>query len=372
MKLCILAVVATLLSLLPGMAAAAEGVRLKNIARIEGVRTNSLTGYGLVIGLSGTGDTSRSKATQQSVVNALLEFGVSVQPGDVSTRNAAAVIVTAELPAFAQAGDKIDVVVSSLGDARSLVGGTLLLAPLRAANGGVYALAQGQVSIGGFKFDLNGNVVQKNHPTTGIISNGAAVEREVAVQLTTAARELNIILNDSDFTTASRVVKALNKKLGDRRARAVHAGRISVAMPEGDDLVTLLASIENTRIRPDIPARIVINERTGTVVSGGSVKVESVTISHGNIKLTVATDFVVSQPSFVTAVRTRGISSIVVPDTEIDVEEDVATAVDLPDNTTIADLVTALRQIKTSTRDIIVILQAIKAAGALHAELVVQ
>jgi len=326
-----------------------------------------------VVGLSGTGDTSRSKTTQQSVVNALLNFGVTVEMGDISTRNAAAVIVTAELPAFAQPGDQVDVTVSSMGDARSLVGGTLLLAPLKAANGEIYALAQGPVSIGGFKFDLNGNVVQKNHPTVGLISNGGTVERGVKVQLLSEKKDINIILNQSDFTTASRLAKAINRSLSGDYATPVHAGRINVRVPEAQtSVVDLLSKLENVRIKPDMPARIVINERTGTIVSGGNVEVEAVTISHGNIKLTISTDFQVSQPSFVTAVQSPGIASIVVPDTELDVKENIANAVDLPGNTTIADLVTALRQIKTSTRDVIVILQAIKAAGAMHAELVIQ
>ncbi|WLQ15700.1 flagellar basal body P-ring protein FlgI [Hahella aquimaris] len=352
--------------------ASASSVRLKELARIEGVRENSLFGYGLVVGLAGTGDTHRSKATLQSIANTLQQFGISLNSDEIASRNVAAVTLTAKLPPFANSGDMIDVNVSSMGDARSLVGGTLLLAPLKAVNGKIYAVAQGQVSVGGFSYDLNGNVVQKNHPTVGVIPSGASVERGLSTDLVGEDGYINVILNQPDFTTASRIKNAINKTLGSGKARAVHAGKVSVLAPVGEyDLVDYLTRIENAVIEPDRVATVVVNERTGTVVAGGDVTIDNVTISHGNIKVVISTDYQVSQPIFVRETG-RGVSTVVTPDTSIDVEESVAEPVRLSSGASIADLVTALRQIKTSTRDVITILQLIKTAGALHAQLVIQ
>lgn len=350
--------------------------RLKEIARIEGSRSNDIVGYGIVVGLAGTGDSPRSKATMQSVTNALLQFGIRVPADDVNSRNVAAVIITATLPPFSQPGDQIDVNVSSLGDARSLVGGTLLMAPLRAANDRVYALAQGQISVGGFQFDFNGNLVQKNHPTVGMIPNGASIERGTVDALLSESGTINLILDNPDFTTASRIKNALNELLGPQRATAIHAGKVVVTPPEGAyDLIDLITAIENVELTPDQVARVVINERTGTVISGGNVSINDVTISHGAIRVVISTDFLVSQPNlgfFNAGSALPGVRSVVVPDTEIDVQEGIAESIDLPPGTSISDLVTALRQIKTSTRDVITILQGIKRAGALHAELIIQ
>lgn len=351
-------------------------IRLKELARIEGARDNDIVGYGIVVGLAGTGDSARSKATMQSITNTLAGFGINVLPEDVNSRNVASVIVTAKLPAFSQPGDSIDVSVSSLGDSRSLVGGTLLMTPLKAVNNKIYALAQGQVSVGGFKFDFNGNVVQKNHPTVGIIPSGASVERSTAAEMVSADGKINVILHSPDFTTANRVKQALNAHYGEPRAAALHAGKIAIAVPQGSyDLVDMITIIENIELTPDQVAKVVINERTGTVVSGGNVRIDDVTISHGELKVIIATEFSVSQPDFGSFNRigaSPGVRSIVVPNTTIDVTETVAAAVDLPAGTSISDLVTALRQIKTSTRDVITILQGIKTAGALHAQLIIQ
>ncbi len=363
--------------LLCGLCAqAGAAIRLKELARIEGARDNELVGYGIVIGLAGTGDTPRSQATMQSITNTLADFGINVSADEVNSRNVAAVILTAKLPPFAQPGDKVDVSVSSLGDARSLVGGTLLMTPLKAVNGRIYALAQGQISVGGYTFDFNGNLVQKNHPTVGVVPNGASVERSTMTELVSADGTVNVLLNDPDFTTANRVKVALNQALGDNRARALHAGKIAISVPPGDfDLVGLITAIENVELTPDQVARVVINERTGTVVSGGDVKINDVTISHGEIKVVISTEYSVSQPNFGDfniVGSNNGVRSIVVPNTTIDVNESVAAAVDLPSGTSISDLVAALRQIKTSTRDVITILQGIKTAGALHAQLIIQ
>lgn len=350
-----------------------NGVRIKELARIQGVRANSLIGYGLVVGLAGSGDSSRSKSTLQSVSNALIQFGVSVTQDDVNSRNVAAVVLTAEIPAFAQSGDRLNLNVSSLGDARSLVGGTLLMAPLRGADNKVYALAQGQISVGGFKYDLNGNVLQKNHPTVGMIPDGAIVEAPVEAQLLSSANKLTLIINEPDFTTASRMESAINEKFNQPVAQAVHAGKIDINYDLSlGSIVSFITLVEGVVVAPDTLARVVVNERTGTVVSGGEVRIDDVTISHGEIKVVISTDFAVSQPSFIGRNQGGNLSTVVVPETQIEVKESVAQAVDLPSGTTIADLISALRSIKTSTRDIITILQAIKAANALHAQIIIQ
>jgi flagellar P-ring protein precursor FlgI len=350
-------------------------VRIKEISRIAGAHDNSLVGYGLVVGLAGTGDSSRSRATTQSVLNALSNFGVNVSESDISSRNVAAVMVTAEMPAFSDVGTKIDVNASSLGDARSLVGGTLLLAPLRGADNQVYALAQGPISVGGYKYDFNGNLIQKNHPTVGIISMGATIERYVSSSVIKEDGTLSVVLNSADYTTANRVEDAINKVLGGDFASAVHAGRVDVLVPENmKSGVKLMSMLENIEVKPDVVARVVVNERTGTVVAGGNVRIDDVTISHANIKVAISTEFTASQPQFVKLFGQGGsdISTVVVPNTDIEVNEDKGGAVSLPSGATISDMVTALQKIHASTRDIITILQAIKRAGALHAELVIQ
>ena len=354
---------------------AAVDVRLKEISRIQGVRDNQLVGYGVVVGLAGTGDSRNSEATMQSVMNALQRFDVRVSRDDINSRNVAAVMVTATLPPFVEIGEALDVSVSSIGDARSLLGGTLLLTPLRAANNEIFVLAQGQVSIGGFKYDLNGNVVQKNHPTVGLVPDGGLVEVDAMSSVVDENKNINLLLNQPDFTTASRVEKAVNNKLGGSYAKAIHAGKVRVTLPESfrgsNQVVDLITTIESVRLSPDKIARVVVNERTGTVVSGGNVVLDDVTISHGNLKVVISTDFLASQPSFLRSPGS-GIRTAIVPDTEIDVDETVATAVGLSSGATINDLVSSLKEIKTSTRDVITILQAIKTSGALHAKLIIQ
>lgn len=345
-------------------------VRLKEIARIEGVRTNPLAGYGIVIGLAGSGDTARSRATLQSVANALDQFGVKVDQRDVNSRNVAAVMITTEMPPFASPGDKLDINVSSLGDARSLVGGTLLMTPLKGANDKVYALAQGQISVGGFQYDLNGNMVQKNHTTVGRIPEGATVEVGTDVS-GTDSQTMDLVLAQPDFTTADRVARRLQGIPGIRQATPVHAGKIRLELSGTENWVSIMGRIENLTIDPGKQAVVVVNERTGTVVSGGDVNLDNVTISHGELKVIISTEYDVSQPTFLGR-ASDGVRSIVVPDTDISVQEREAQAVSMKQGSTVAELITALRQIKVSTRDIIVILQAIKTAGALNAKLVIQ
>lgn len=345
-------------------------VRLKEIARVEGVRSNPLAGYGIVVGLSGSGDTARSRATLQSVANALDQFGVKVDQRDVNSRNVAAVMITAEMPPFASPGDRLDINVSSLGDARSLVGGTLLMTPLKGANDRVYALAQGQVSVGGFQYDLNGNMVQKNHTTVGRVPEGATVEVGTDVSGMNYS-SLDLVLAQPDFTTADRVAKRLQGMPGVKLATPLHAGKIKVELSGTENWVSVMGRIENLKVDPGTQAIVVVNERTGTVVSGGDVDIDNVTISHGDLKVVISTDYDVSQPTFLGR-ASPGVRSIVVPDTDISVEEEDAQSVSMKKGSTVAELITALRQIKVSTRDIIIILQAIKTAGALNAKLVIQ
>ena len=356
------------------MGSASASVRLKELVRIEGVRDNSLVGYGLVVGLAGTGDSRRNDATLQSIVNTLRSFDIRVKDEDISSRNVAAVMITAQLPPFIQPGNKIDITLASMGDARSLLGGTLFLTPLKAANGEVYALAQGPVAVGGYQYSLNGNQVQKNHPTVGSIPDGATVEREVPTSLVNQAGAINILLSDPDFTTANRIKKTLRETFPAMAVQASGPGKISVTPESNTDLLELVAQIENLEITPDQEARVIVNERTGTVVSGGNVRISAVNISHGNIEVRIQTDFSVSQPENLTLFNVGASSDIrtaIIPKTRINLEEQGLASVDLQEGSTINDLVKALKQIKVSTRDLISILQAIKSSGALHARLII-
>ena len=356
-----------------GNPAPVVGVRIKELVRLADAKENALVGYGLVTGLAGTGDSSRSAATTQSIRNMLLRFGVNVPADTVRTRNTAGVMITATLPPYAQPGDKLDANITSLGDARSLLGGTLLLTHLVGPNNQVYALAQGPVSIGGFSFDLNGNLVQKNHPTAGMLAGGATVERSPRSPMPYEEGVIQYVLHDPDIATAKRVADSINDTLGGQYAHALDAARVWIQRPgrSHDQIMSDMTVIEETRVIPDIPARVVINERTGTVVSGGNVRISPVTITHGDLNITISTEFIVSQPSFV--FRTGpGVRSVVVPNTTIEVEEEELIGVNLPNSSTVAELVTALNQVKATSRDVITILQNIRTAGALHADLIVQ
>lgn len=370
-----LLILLVLAHVLPAICQAAEGgVRIKDLARIEGQRDSQLIGYGIVTGLAGTGDSQRSKATQQSIANMLGQFGLNVAIDQVQSRNAAVVMVSATLPSFSQPGDKVDVVVTSLGDARSLLGGSLVRTPLKGIDDRVRAIAQGAISVGGYKYDLNGNLVQKNHPTVGAIPSGANIEIGVMSRVVKADGELMLVLAGPDYTTAGRAADAINVRLGKNAARAIDASRVAVMVGDMDqgDLVNIISKIENTLVEPDQRARVVVNERTGTVVSGGGVRISKVTIAHSDLKVSINTDYYVSQPFFVGRAGAADISTQVVPSTRIQVTENQAENVTLTANNTVTDLVNALGKIKASTRDVISILQGIKAAGALHAELIIQ
>ena len=299
-----------------------DGVRLKELSRVVGVRDNSLIGYGLVTGLSGTGDTIRSRTTTQSIANTLRNLGLTIEVKDIASRNVAAVIVSATLPPFARPGDKLDINVTSMGDAKSLLGGTLLLTHLKGANGKIYALAQGPVSVGGFKYDINGNVVQKNHTTAGSIPDGAIVENITKTEIVDGNGQITLKLHNPDFTTVARVKTKINQRFGNGTASAVDAGRVVINIPGQyrSDTMTFLMQLESIRISPDVKARVVINERTGTVVSGGDVTISDVTITHGDLKVSIVTDFLVSQP-FLVRQTGDNVRTQVVPDSKIDVVE---------------------------------------------------
>ncbi|MES2933125.1 MAG: flagellar basal body P-ring protein FlgI [Pseudomonadota bacterium] len=351
----------------------ADMVRLKDIGKFAGWRDNALIGYGLVTGLANSGDSVNNKATRQSIANMLAQFDVAVQPGEVLSRNAAAVMVTAKLPPTAHEGDTIDVTVTSIGDARSLAGGNLLLAPLKAPNGKIYALAQGALFVGGYKYDLNGNMAQKNHPTVGSIPAGATVEVSIQAKVLRADNTMLFTLSDADFTTASRIAAAINAAFGQPLAKAQDAEGIEIRVPEQDRgyLVDFVTRIERLNVEPDNRARVVVDERTGTVVSGGDVRIAKIVISHGDLKISIVTDNTVSQPILVRQtgpdVRTEALAN-----TRIKVTENDETGYVSASSNSVADLIQALTRIKTSTRDIISILRAVKTAGALHADLLIQ
>jgi flagellar P-ring protein FlgI len=346
-------------------------VRVKDLGRIQGWRDNALIGYGLVTGLAGTGDSPSNRAARQALSNVLSQFNQSVPADQLQSRNVAVVMVTAALPATAREGDAIDVTVTSAADARSLVGGTLLLAPLKAANGRVYVLAQGPLAVGGYRYDANGNVVQKNHPTVGSVPGGGVVEVGMPAR-TREADSVTFVLSQPDYTTADRVAGAINAAFGDKLAQARDASGIEIRVPETyrSSLVPFIARLEALAVDPDRRAVVVVNERTGTVVSGGDVRIASVVVSHGDLRVSVATENSVSQPALVVnptaAIRTAPVSN-----SRLDVTESAGPAYVAASNT-VADLVQALARMRTNTRDVISILRAVKAAGALHADLLIQ
>ncbi|NMC32261.1 MAG: flagellar basal body P-ring protein FlgI [Veillonellaceae bacterium] len=338
--------------------------RIKDVAKVQGVRANQLVGYGLVFGLAGTGDSNKSVNTIQSVVNMLRSFGVLVDQTKLQSKNVAAVMISAKLPAFVKSGDNIDVTVSSMGDAKSLAGGTLIQTPLRAANGNVYAVAQGPVTTGGFAAGGTGANVQKNFPTVGLITNGAIVERDVPFQIG-ANGQFNLALNRPDFTTATRIAEAITQRFGTI-ATARDPGTVTVSVPGmfGQDVVGFVAAIEELRIRPDEVARVVINERTGTIVMGSNVSIDEVAVAQGGLTVKITKTREVSQPLPFSQGRT-----VTTPRQSVNAQEGNGNLLVLPSTASVGDVVAALNSVGATPRDIITILQAMKAAGALHAEM---
>ena len=349
---------ASLVCLLVLAGSARAQVRIKDIAGVQGARSNQLVGYGIVVGLDGSGDSNSTIFTAQSVVNALQKMGMTIPQGAIKVKNVAAVMVTAELPAFVKNGSKIDVTVSSIGDARSIQGGTLLQTPLKAADGEVYAVGQGAVSIGGFNVSAGGGSAQKNHVTAGRIPSGADVEREVPTSLSDGS-SLEITLRKGDATTASRIAEAINQKVPASGAKAVDPYTIRVGIPESNrgDLVGFIAQLEALTVMPDVAAKIIVNEKTGTVVIGGDVRVRPCAISHGGLEIKVDNTPIVIPPPPGTLLPGK---AAVVPHKDITVKEDTARLVAIPATTTVDDLVRALNKLGVTPRDLIAILQAMQ------------
>jgi flagellar P-ring protein precursor FlgI len=343
-------------------------VRIKDIADIKGVRQNQLVGYGLVVGLEGTGDSDSALFTIQSLASLLEKMGVTVETKDIEdVENVAAVMVTADLPAFASLGSRLDVLVSSIGDAENLQGGTLLFTPLRAADSNVYAVAQGPVSTGGFAVSGNsGDQVQKNFPTVGRVVGGALVEKELHSNFN-QKNALTLTLRDPDFTTASRVAQAINRAFYSQLARTENAGSIRVTVPENyvGDTVQFVTMIESLGVTPDMVSKVVVNERTGTVIMGENVRIATIAIAHGNLSIQINESQDVSQP----LPFSRGGETVVTPESEIVVQEGKNPIFLVESGVSIGEVVKALNALGVSPRDLIAIFQALKAAGALQAEL---
>lgn len=346
-----------------------QAARVKDLTRLDGERDNQLVGYGLVVGLAGDGD-SNALTTLQSVANALERNGVKLDPSVIKSKNAAAVMITADIGAFLRTGARIDVTVASLGDAKSLQGGVLLQSPLQGADGRVYAVAQGPIAVGGFlggAGGAGGSTVQKNHPTVGIISNGAIVEREIPASFVQDGR-VALSLHHPDFTSASRLAEAVNAVLPESGARALDAATIELVVPPAyvGHEVRFLSDVGAIPVTPDNLARIVINERTGTIVATAPVSLTSVAISHGSLTITIAQNLEASQPGAFGAGDT-----VVLPSTQTDVTESKGGFVIVPEVSSIDRLASALNALGVSTREMMAIFQTLKTAGALQAELVI-
>ena len=340
---------------------------VKDVASVEGVRDNQLVGYGIVVGLHGTGDSSQTVFPLQTLESALERMGVSLQGNAMAsmmqTRNMAAVFLSGTLPPFARPGNKIDVTVSSAGDARSLEGGVLLLSPMYGPDGQIYAEAQGPMVLGGYAVTANGTSKSVNYPTTARIPSGAIVERGVPIDLA-HLHTLSLLLDEDDFHTAEAVSSAINRELGRKAAHAVDSRRIEIEPAASEDIPALLARIEEVEVEVFPRARLVVNERTGTVVIGGNVRLQPVTILHGGLVVNIVSHLEVSQPNPLAQGSTQ-----VVQQTTVQAQDKPANRIDLKEGATVDDLVEDLQQIGATARDIVSILQAMKEAGALEAEL---
>jgi len=343
------------------------GTRLKEVAALEGVRDNQLMGYGVVVGLNGTGDKRQTVFSAQALTNVLNRMGVTVNPAAIQVRNVAAVLVTANLPPFAQPGTKIDITAAAIGDATNLQGGLLVMTPLKAADGQVYAVAQGPIITGGFVAGRGGNTQTVNHPTVGRLPEGAIVER--APPSIAPTSHLRLQLREADFTTAARVVQALNQRFAGGAApiaKAESSAVVAVDIPAAYSArpVEFVAEMEALTVESDRRERIVINERTGTIVIGKDVRISPVAIMHGALSVEVRTNFDVSQPAPFSSSKTT-----VTPDVNVNARESPAQNVVLQKGATVEELVRALQAIGSTPRDIIAVLQNMRSAGALEAEI---
>ena len=357
--------IAVLLLTSPGLRAS----RLKDLTMVEGGRDNQLVGYGLVVGLAGDGD-SNANSVLHTIANILQRYGVTVAQADIKSKNVAAVMLTADIGAFMKPGTRIDVVVSSMGDAKSLQGGVLLQTPLQGGDGRVYAVAQGPIAVGGFlggAGGAGGSTVQKNHPTVGTISNGAIVEREIPTQFV-HEDTLRLLLHNPDFTSASRMAEAINDKWPDL-AHPIDAATVQVHLPKGfhGRDVDFLAELGTVEVDPDSQARVIINERTGTIVATSTVRISHVAISHGSLTITITQNLAVSQPN----AFSNGGQTTTTPSTQTNVNETKGGFTILNEAPTIERLAAALNAFGVSTRDMMAIFQSLKRAGALQAELII-
>lgn len=363
---CVAAILAVS-SLWLGLALPAAASRIKDIASLQGVRSNPLMGYGLVVGLDGSGDqTNQTPFTTQSLASMLMQMGISIPPGtSLQVTNVAAVMVTANLPAFAQPGQAVDVTVSAIGNAKSLRGGTLLLTPLKGADGQVYALAQGNVVVSGAGASANGSKTQVNHLSVGRVPSGALVER--GLDSPAAIRDVvQLELMQGDFTTVRRVVEAIDRRFGDGVAGAVDARVVRVRAPADTNArIAFLAEVENLEVKPgEVPARVIFNARTGSVVLNKAVTLEQAAVAHGNLTVTIRTEPVVSQPAPLSTGRT-----VQTARSDVSVQQDGGKLGLLSGGANLADVVKALNSLGATPQDLLAILQALKAAGALRAEL---
>lgn len=346
-------------------------ILVKDIARIKGVRTNSLIGYGLVTGLAGTGDSVRSAATIKSLSSTLQRFGLRVDDNEIRSRNVAAVTLTAKLPPYAQEGDMLDVNVTSIGDARSLSGGTLLMSELKGPNEVTYALAQGSLIVGGYQHELNGNVLQKNHPTSAVVSNGATIEKDFLSEIVTDDNKVTLVLRNPDMSTAFQISDAINRGFNGITSVPTNPANIEVkldSLSQGEQL-RIIMQIEQLEVRPSSYAKVVINEKTGTVVYGGNVRLSAVSITHGGMKINIEDQTRVYLPS--SLINENG-EAVVIPSSQVSVDEVEMGQTSISEGSSVTDLVVALNKLNASTQDVISILDAIKSAGAMHAEIIVQ
>lgn len=345
--------------------AGASAVRVKELVDVQGMRDNALYGYGLVVGLAGTGDTEYVFFTSQSISGMLGRLGIRIDPHDVRVRNVAAVMVTARLPAFARPGTTMDVSVASMGNARSLAGGVLLITPLTGADGQVYGLAQGPVQAGGIEAAAFGSSFQKNQPTSGRVPAGATIERSVSPNLD--KEKLTLGLKHPDFTTANNLVEVINKALGEEAAKAIDPAQVEIKVPAAfkGKAVGLLTKLETLEVQADDRARVVVSERTGTVVAGERVRIHPVAVAHGGLSISIQSNPMVFQPN----AFSQGGKTVQTKQAQIDAKEKEKAMVALPATTSVDDLTKALNLLGASPRDLIAILQAMKAAGALDADL---
>ncbi|MEM6939006.1 MAG: flagellar basal body P-ring protein FlgI [Pseudomonadota bacterium] len=365
------AVLATLCALvLWSTAAFANPVRIKDLVDFDGVRGNDLVGYGLVVGLNGTGDGLRNAPFTEDIMTNILErLGVNVTGEQFRPKNVAAVLVTASLPAFARMGGRIDVTVSAIGDASSLLGGTLVMTPLNAADGEIYAVAQGTIIAGGAVAEGDGGQVTQGVPTSGSIPSGASVEREIAFQLS-SLEDLRLALRDADFTTADRIERAINADFGRRVALMLDSGTVQLDVPRMGmrSVAHALSRIENIRVEPERRARVVVDQRSGTIVMGEDVRISRVAVSQGNLTLRVQEAPIVVQPNPFAAGET-----VVVPRTNAAIDEEPGISLaEVQEGTSLSEVIAGLNALGVAPRDMIDILKSIKAAGALHAEFIVK